>query len=188
MYKAIEVELKGIAPLILHNGRLANPLDEFSKALKQISGKRNKTDQDHEEMARIEFMGGLYLDNSGRVVVPGECIESMLVDAAKKLKLGQQAKAGIICDGLWPLIYSGPKSADALWENPHFRDMRKAKIQRASVMRCRPIFREWSLKTTIHYLPDMLNESQVIDILKIAGRIVGLCDYRPKFGRFEVAA
>lgn len=188
MYKTIEVELKGISPLLVHNGQLANPLNEFTKALKKVTKKRGKTDSDHEEVARLEFMGSLYLDDKGRPVIPGECIESMLCDAARKAKLGQQAKAGIICDGNWPIIYNGPKNAEGLWENPHFRDIRKAKVQKASVMRCRPIFREWSLKFTIHYLPDVLNESEIRDMLVTAGRIVGLCDFRPKFGRFEVAA
>src|SRR6478609_1208428 len=52
----------GGTPLIMHNERLADPLDSFAMALAQVTGIRKKTQADHEEIARREFFGGLYTE------------------------------------------------------------------------------------------------------------------------------
>jgi hypothetical protein len=190
MYKTIRFKIEGVSPLLCHNGRLANPLDEAAKAIRAVSGKRKKTDADHAELARLEFLGGLYLNDDGRPVFPGENIEAAMVAGAKKQKLGQQAKAGIICDGLWPIEYDGPKNPDAMWaEGKRFADVRGVKLNgRSTVMRCRPIFRKWALAFDVQYLPTLLDESEVTETLRTVGRIVGLGDFKPKFGRFEIVA
>ena len=51
-YKQYEVVLSGDS-LIMHNGRTSNPLDPFTKAMKEISGKRKKTDADLEALSKI---------------------------------------------------------------------------------------------------------------------------------------
>lgn len=187
MYETLNVEIQGISPLLCHNGQLANPLNPFAKALKEVSRKRTKTDADHIEMSRIEFLGGLYTDEDKHPGIPGENIEAAMVAGAKKHKLGQQAKAGIISDGFWRIEYAGPKTPDALWEEKGFVDVRGAKLQgKTTVMRTRPIFRKWKLKFTLQYLPDQLDKKQVVDIVETVGRIIGLGDFKPKFGRFEV--
>lgn len=35
----MKIEAKGLSPLMMHNGRLVNPLNQYSKAIKEISGK-----------------------------------------------------------------------------------------------------------------------------------------------------
>jgi len=60
-YSQYEVELSGDS-LIMHNGQTADPLNPFSKAMKEISSKRKKTDTDYEAMANIEYRAGLYLN------------------------------------------------------------------------------------------------------------------------------
>ena len=187
MYKPLHFAITGMAPLLMHNGQLADPLNDIAKKMKAIAGKRKKTDADFEELAKLEFLGGLYLDDKERPVVPGELIESMLAESAKSQRMGKQFKAGVICDGAWSLLYDGPKNADSLWENKGFRDTRGVRIGQNKVMRTRPVFMKWSLKFTVQFLDDVMNEAQVREILTHAGRLVGIGDYRPKFGRFEVA-
>lgn len=185
MYKAVKFVIEGVTPTIMHNGRLADPLDEFAKKIKEISGKRKKTDEDYIEMAHLEFMGSLYMDDSGPCW-PGENIERGIIDAAKEQKLGKQFTKGILCDGLWPLIYKGPKDGEKMWEDGGFRDTRKARVGQASIMRTRPIFREWKLEFVVHFRPDIVNEAQLVDAVKVLGRNIGLSDHRPRFGKFEV--
>ena len=57
------ITITGTAELLMHNARLANPLDSAAKAMKAISSKRVKTDEDHAEMARLEHFGSLYYDS-----------------------------------------------------------------------------------------------------------------------------
>lgn len=201
MYKELNVTIQGVSPLLLHNGRLANPLDPIAREMKKVSGKRVKTDEDYATMAKLEWLGGLYttdpidfavsggdvtIKGGGKACIPGECIESMLIDGAKTMKLGPQFKAGVISDGNWGIQHDGPATIAKMWEDGRFLDVRKAKIQKASVMRSRPIFHTWRLSFVINYLPATINEAQVMDVLRAAGRMKGLGDYRPKFGRFEV--
>lgn len=184
-YARIQFRLNGVSPLLMHNGRLANPLDPMAKALKAVTGKRAKTDADHEEMARIEFLGGLYIGDDGPCL-PGEMIEAMLVVAAKKSKRGPQAKAGIISDGMHRLEYAGPRDPDALWDDDRFRLVAGVRVQQARLMRTRPIFRDWSAEIFVDFLPGQLNRADVAEMMRIAGEVVGLGDWRPRFGRFTV--
>lgn len=46
------------------------------------------------------------------------------------------------------------------------------------------MFSEWGLEFSIDYLDSLLNRSDVIEFVKIAGIMHGLGTWRPKFGRF----
>lgn len=185
MQDKMTVTIQGISPMLLHNGRLANPLNEWAIALKEYTSKRNKTEADHAEMARIEWYGSLYTDEDSRVCIPGENIESVMVDGAKKLRLGPRIKAGVISPGLWRIEYQGPKTPDEMWACGKFTDIRSVRIEKKRVMRARPIFREWRLTFDLLYMG--LNKKEVLGALEAAGEQVGLGDFRPKFGRFVVA-
>jgi hypothetical protein len=190
-YESLEFHLKGAVPILFHNGQLASPLNEYSKAIKRITAKgKKKTEADLEEMAHLEFLGGLYLGDDGSPCVPGEVVEGMLVSAAKKERMGDQAKAGIVSDGKWPLLYDGPRKPEALWKTGRFHDIRGARPPgtRGTIQRCRPRFNVWEVRGTIQFLPELVNEGHVRQWLDIAGRTIGLGDYRPRFGRFTVVA
>ena len=83
------------------------------------------------------------------------------------------------------LEYSGPKDIEKLWLDEKFRLTVAVRIQNSRVMRTRSRFDEWAAKIEVKYDPRVLNESDVVEIAKTAGD-VGLCDWRPKFGRFSV--
>lgn len=185
MWKKVTVRLTGVAPLIMHNGQLADPLNKGVKALKEISGKRSKTDADYEEMARLEFQGSLYMDGSGPVL-PGHVIEATIVNGAKKTKEGQKAKAGMFVDKNHPLMYDGPRSREDLWADENFRLVAPVIVNRARIFRTRPIFNDWSVEAVINYDDTQANEAQVVKWLENAGNQVGICDWRPRYGRFEV--
>lgn len=186
MHKAIQFRVKGVSPIIMHNGQTTDPLSPYAKRIKEISSKRIKTDDDHAAMSAIEWEAGLYLDENMRVCFPGENIESAFFEAAGKFKLKKQCRSGLLSDGNWPLIYDGPKNLDKLKADPRFIDRRRIKVQQSAVMRTRPIFVNWGLEFTVHYLPDQLNRKQVEDLADAIGRNVGIGDYRPKYGRFAV--
>lgn len=202
MYETLKFHIKGIAPLILHNGRLANPLDPVAKAMKPVSAKKKKTDDDFKLLSKLEWLGGLYTSEAiaftvenndvkasggGKIVLPGEGVEAFLLSGAKQLRLGPKVKAGILSDGNWELDFPDKdKTIAQLMEMEAYRDIRKVRVQQNSVMRTRPIFHEWGLKFDISYLPDVLNKEEVIQIVQMTGRVVGAFEYRPKYGRFTI--
>ena len=186
MYKAVNFHIRGASPLLMHNGHLADPMNPFAKAMKAISAKRKKTDADYAELAKIEFLGGLYTDENGQPVIPGEVLEATIVAGAKTSKKGKVAKSAIIVDGNFPLDYAGPKSRDALFDDANHRHVVGVRVGQARVMRTRPKFNRWSLRFQVNYLPDVLDAGEVGDFVTIAGRVCGLGDGRPRFGRFDV--
>jgi hypothetical protein len=186
-YERLKFRLTSVSGLICHNGRLANPLDPIAKEMKRVSGKRAKTDADFEELARLEFLGGLYLHN-GEPCLPGEVIEAALVEAARKMRRGQQAKAGILSNENFPIEYDGPRTANELWADERFRLTVGVKVQKNKVMRTRPIFREWASEISVDFMPGQLNRAEVEEMVRTAGTIVGIGDWRPKFGRFMAQA
>ena len=185
MQQSIKVSLHSTCPLLLHNGQTADPLNHFSKLLKTISSKRKKTDADFEELARIEWYASLYLSN-GMPCLPSRVIEATLTNAAKKVKKGVQAKAGLYCLDDFPLIYDGPTDLEELRLDERFRFTTGVVINRVRVQRCRPKFDYWTADVEVLYSDEQLNESDVLEFFHIGGRDVGLCDWRPKYGRFEV--
>lgn len=171
------------APLLMHCGQTADPLNKFSKLLKRISGKKTKTDADREEMAHIEFIAGLYMDADGPII-PNTVIDAMTVRSAMKMKEGQVAKSGVFCLQHARLDYDGPRTAEGLWEDERFRFVAGVKVGQARVMPTRPMFTAWSLEVTVQIEDSLVNPEQVDRWMQIAGMQIGLCDWRPQYGRF----
>lgn len=202
MYQQIEFKIKGVCPLLMHNGKITtNPLNPLTKEIKRISGKRNKTDEDLLALSKLEWLGGLYLTEKSDIAVngneiniksagvpclPSDVLEAAIINGAKKSKLGVQFKSGMMVEQDYPLIYDGEKDLEAMWQSGAYADLRKVSIQKNSIIRCRPIFYDWALNFVVSYLPSILNAHQIQEAVEKAGLEVAIGDYRPKFGRFQV--
>lgn len=184
-YEKLKFRATGVTPLLMHNGQMADPMNAFARLKAQVSKKRAKTDADFEELARLEFLGGLYHRVETGPGIPGEMIEATLINAAKKSRKGMQAKAGLISEGFWPLEYDGPRVAEDLWEDEKFRLTIGVRQQNQRIMRTRPRFFPWACEFEVEYLPDQLNEREITEFVQVAGRLVGFGDWRPRCGRFE---
>jgi len=186
----VQIRFQGVSPLLCHNGQTADPRNTYAKAMKAISGKRKKTDADYDEMARLEWLAGLYR-TSDDIVIPDYVIESTMISGAKKSKRGPQAKCGLFFTEHASLHFVGKPDVitdDTLAEmfvSGDFTHTIGVKVSMSKVMRTRPIFRNWSLTATAQYDPDVLNLRDVEEIAADAGKLVGLGDWRPKHGRFE---
>lgn len=183
-WKTVKYQLTSDCPMLVHNGQTADPLNKFAKAMKQISGKRKKTDADYEELARLEFLAGLYMGPDGPVI-PAPNVDSMLVAAAKKNREGQLAKSGVFCLGDTPLAYDGPRTTEALWQDERFRHVAIVRVQSARIARTRPVFNEWAATVAVQMEETVINLSQLDDWFRIAGTQIGLGDWRPQHGRFS---
>lgn len=184
----VRLEIRGTAPLITHNIRLANPLDPIAKAMKVISGKRKKTEDDLLQLARLEFEGGLYLYPEVGPYLPGENVEKCIIEGARVTKQGKQVERGLfVSENVVPLIYKGPRTVEALWADESFRNVAAVRVGQARVMRMRPIFHEWALDVDAELDPGLLAIESLQQIGEDAGAMVGLGDHRPRYGRFTVA-
>ncbi len=182
------VELTGKSGLLMNQDTLADPLHPKTKAFKRISGKKTKTDADHEEMARLEYMAELYADEDGVVSIPGRNIMKCLVDGARVTKSGAKVERGLSMYGAWfPLDYKGPTTPESLYADKNFVSRMTVKVGVKRVVRCRPIFRRWGLVAHVLVDPAVLSLEELQDIATTAGQLIGLGDYRRLggFGRFD---
>jgi hypothetical protein len=46
-------------------------------------------------------------------------------------------------------------------------------------LRYRPMYKKWRMKLAIEYLENMLTDQQVANLVQLAGRFEGLCEWRP---------
>lgn len=184
-FQLLSLKFIGIKPLIHHRGDLANPLDPYAKEMKKVTSKRKKTDADYEQLSRLEFLGSLYMDGDGPII-PAQNIEACLVDSAKKEKKGPETKAGLFCINNPKLIYDGPQQPEDLWGDPAFRLVSGVVVQRNRIFRTRPMFPNWSLVADLEFNDELMDRQTVVGIAHRAGQIIGLGDWRPRYGRFNV--
>jgi hypothetical protein len=178
-------DIKGVLPCLMHNGQLADPLNKFSKEIKKLTGLRKRTDAQIWEIARLEFLGGLYCNSHGPYW-PAENIKTMLKNAAKRVKLGTTVDSAVLVEGDCPLIYNGPKDPDELWEKQWY--LRTGCGNKGNtIIRTRPKFDNWAIKFTTLIRTSLLNVEQMDEIVEIS-TMEGLSDWRPRYGRFVVTA
>jgi len=175
----------GTTPLLMHNPRLSNPLDEITRAIKRISGKRVKTEEDHEEIARLEHAGSLYLDPDVGPYLPGQNFEKCLVEGARITKAGKKIERGVFVEtDVNPVSYDGPRDKDGLWKDQNFRHTASVKVQMNRVTRTRPQFRTWIAEAEGMFDPAVISLDELREVAETAGTMIGLGDWRPRFGRF----
>lgn len=175
--------------LLMHNGQTADPLNKYAKALKAVTSdkQRKKTEEGIIEMGRIEYEAGLYLDSKGKVILPSRVLEAHLAEGARKTKEGKTALAGMFVDTDGVLEYEGgPLSVAKLLDSPDHRLTVAVRIGQVKVMRVRPLFKDWSATFEVSVLEEMAGTSTLKTWLTNGGNFVGLGDWRPRYGRYEV--
>jgi hypothetical protein len=188
------LKLEGQSALVMHNERLADPLDEFARAIGKVSKKRNKTEADHMEIGRLEFYGGLYANpvilgpetaNGQAPVLPAWNIIRCLQYGAKKHKKGADVLRGVypLVETV-PVIYEGPQSAEELWKDGGFSLRKTVGISGRRTVRTRPIFHDWQAELPVEVDSTVFDLDTLCNVWKDAGVYAGLGEMRPVFGRF----
>lgn len=180
----VTYKLVGTRPMLMHNGRLVDPLDPHVKAIKEITGKRSKTDDDLEELAVRELIGGMYFNDDGPCI-PGENIEACLRDGAKFRKLGKRMQQGVmVLDFEARLEYDGPRTPEELAVDVRFRSRVPVKVGQQRVVRTRARFTHWSLTCDVQFEETHVDVEDIDQAFRDAGQFIGLGDWRPRYGRF----
>lgn len=182
----VSFEIEGISPLLMHSSRLADPLDEFSREMKALTSKRKKTDTDLAKLYELEWRGSLYLDDDGDPCIPPENLDEMMRRSAMKVKDGESFKAGCIAIEAAKLRLAKRWNIDRAASDPEYIHRKSKCVNRNRVMRTRPIFRSWAASVTFQFDESLISEASIRQTLERAGRIVGIGDERPRYGRFIV--
>ncbi|MGI5213839.1 hypothetical protein [Plantactinospora sp. CA-290183] len=164
---------------------MIDPLDTLVKQIRAVSTKARKTDQDHAEMAHLEWLGGIYFQPETGPFIPGPNLLKSLVEGARLSKDGKKVERGVLIDTMFiPLQYEGPRSPQELFEDKRFVHRAPVKVGTSRVMRTRPVFPQWSLEATGQFDGTVINLADLRNAAETAGSMIGLGDGRPTYGRF----
>lgn len=182
----ITVELTGTSPLLMHNPRMVDNEYEITREIKSLTAIRKKTDVHMEQIAKLEWYGGLYEQN-GIVVQPTSKVRKCIINSARISKLGKAIERALSFNTLYvPLIYDGPKNIDELFADKRFHSRLSVGVGAKRVMRVRPQFFPWKLKIDGLFVEDAgINLDEFIKIVELAGIVEGMGDNRVNgYGRF----
>lgn len=170
-----QVQITGAADLLFHRWN-NEAVAEKSKARKGSAAK--KTDN-------VESY--VYRNEDNEICLPGEYLRGAIIGAAKfrqdprspRKSAMDLVKAGVI--SLTPLASLGATAWD-------YEDHRRVVVQRNAVTRVRPAMRAgWKAEIQLMInLPEYIDQPFLLEVLSMAGRLIGVGDFRPTYGRFDV--
>lgn len=169
------VETVGITPMIIHNGRTANPLDPYAKKMKSLTSKRNKTEEDIEALLLVQWEAALYWNDEMGLYMPSENLYAAFFKAAKKHKLGPKCSAIAFPDPLgYPIITKNSKNLQLLTKDPENKFIKTVVVQRAKTISCRPIFNSWALNFELEFETATIDANEIKTILCCMAQRIGL--------------
>lgn len=171
------VQIIGVAPILLHAWNVES-VEAKGKAAK---GSKAKKEDDLESY--------VYRTTDGFLGVAGKNLHGAIVEAARyhqdprspRKSLRDLCKAAII-----PLTIVAPfEPKTKTWD---YEDRQRVVIQRSAITRTRPAMKEgWKLTIDLQItLPEYVPQEKLAHLIVDAGRLSGLCDYRPTYGRFTL--
>lgn len=131
----------------------------------------------------------VYRDDDNNICLPGEYLRQAIIHSAKfrqdprspRKSAMDLYKAGIV--SLTMLASLGIQT----WDYEH---KCRVQIQRAGITRVRPAVKKgWTASFQIMVnTPEYIRPDDLIDVTNQAGRLIGLADFRPTYGRFVVTS
>lgn len=171
----VAVTVCGTADLLFHRWN-CDAVEAKAKAAKGSAAKKSDDIESY-----------VYRNDDDEICLPGEYLRQSIIMAAKfrqdprspRKSAMDLFKAAVV--PLTNLASLGTKEWD-------YEDRRRVTIQRNGITRIRPAMREgW--QATVELLcniPEYVDPTLLRQVIDDAGRLVGVGDFRPTFGRFRV--
>lgn len=174
---AVNVTLQGAADILFHRW---NNESVAAKAASKKGSAAKKSD---------DVESYVYRNDAGEICLPGEYLRQSIIMAAKfrqdprspRKSAMDLFKAGIV--SLTPLASLGSTQWDYL-------DSRRVTVQRNGITRTRPAMKMgWKADFELLVnLPEYISANDLRETIESAGRLIGLGDFRPTYGRFGIVA
>lgn len=171
----VSVTVEGVADFLFHRWN-CEAVAEKSAAAKGSKAKKSDNVESY-----------VYRTDDGEIAIPGEYLRQSIIHAAKfrqdprspRKSAMDLFKAGVL--SLTDLSPLGKKEWD-------FEDRRRVVVQRNAVTRVRPALKKgWRMTVDLMVtLPEYIPPSVLNEVIGAAGRLVGVGDFRPTYGRFVV--
>lgn len=185
------VTVEGVSAILFH--RWSNEA-VAAKGAAAKGSKAKKTD---------DVESYVYRTVDGLIGIPGTYLVGSLIDpknGAAKYRQDPRSprksaldlfKAGVVTlTDLAPITHRNDEGEYVPTSNWDYLDERRVTVQRAGITRSRPAFHAgWRAAFDLSCLtPEYIPPSILLEVLTQAGRLVGMADFRPTFGRFAVVS
>lgn len=169
--------IKGTSALLFHRWSVES-VAEKAAAAKGSAAK--KTDDTGSYVWRTE---------SGEIGLPGEYVRQAVI-AAAKFRQDPRSPRKSAMDLYKAAVVSLTEVGSLGTKEWDYLDQRRVMVQRNGVTRCRPAFHPgWSASFEFQVqLPEYVTDKDLLDVLVNAGKLIGVGDFRPTYGRFSVTA
>lgn len=192
--KTITLHARGITPLVMANGQMADPENEFAAAIAEITSKRPITAEDRRRKELLQWRGHVYTGENDRIIIPAQNLNRCLQNAGKAFKAGKAVERGVLLPDIeYPVEYEGPRDLAKLVLADRYTLRAVANLNPTRGTRggkgtkVWPRFYTWAFSATINLILDAIDPAQFAKIAELAGSGEGICDGRRLgFGRFEV--
>lgn len=171
----ISLIIRGTADLLFH--RWSNE-DVAAKATAKRGSSVKKTDN---------LEAYVHRDDAGMVCLPGVYLHAAIKEAGKFMQDPRSSRPKQACDlfkaALVPVTVLSPLGPK--WE---IEDKRRMVVNRSGITRTSPGFKAgWEAEFDFDViLPEYVSQEMFHEALSLAGRVIGLAQYRPTYGRFQV--
>lgn len=171
----ITFTIRGIADLLFH--RWSNE-DVAAKATAKRGSAVKKTDN---------LEAYVWRDDDGQVCLPGTYVHKAMIEAGKFQQDPRSSRPKQACDlyraAFFPVTLLYPLGPS--WE---IEDKRRMVVNRSGITRTSPGFKAgWEATFDFDVaLPEYVSDEMFHEALSLAGRVIGLAQYRPTYGRFQV--
>lgn len=181
----LPLRVTGITPLIVH--AWSEKAKEQMRLKQQKGAKMAKSAKD----PNADFEGAKYRDAKGNECVRALFFKNAIVSAARfadDLKM-TVLRGAIFVEGDFLPIQdkTGRKAAKSVMREDTVRVGNGV-----ADLRYRPEYADWSVDITIQFNAHVLSAEQVVNLVRLAGFSVGICEWRPErdghYGRFDVEA
>lgn len=169
------VTIRGSAALLFH--RWSN--EAVAEKAAAAKGSRAKKSDNLESY--------VYRCDNGHLGLPGEYLRQSIIGAAR-FRQDPRSPRKSAMDLFKAGVVSLTELADLGVDEADYIDRRRVLIQRNAITRERPALRQgW--ETTIELmalLPEYIDRDTLNEVVTQAGRLIGVGDFRPTYGRFQV--
>lgn len=176
----MKIEVVGLTPMLIHNGRTANPLDPYAKKMKSLTSKRQKTEDDIIALLDVQWESALYWNNEIGLHMPSENLFAAFHKGAKKHKLGVKVGGISFPSPIgYPIITKNHMDFDKLKADPSNKFVKPVTIQRAKTISCRPILFPWELNFELEFDTSIIDPNEIKTILTTMSQRIGFGVWTP---------
>ena len=172
---SVKVTIEGAAPLLFHRWNV-EAVAEKAKAAKGSKAKKEDNVESY-----------VYRDEKRHICLPGEYFRQAIIHAAKYMQDPRSPrksamdlfKAGLV------VLTDYASLGKSEWD---FLDQRRVTVQRNGLTRVRPAMHKgWRATVELQVLlPEYITREILNAAIQNAGRLVGVGDFRPTYGRFQI--